>query len=127
MKIIPSILALAILTFSACKQEPVEGHKQPEPEAIRKEQAPGEKDGEAYLLQVGDGIEMQVFMEPELNKRSEIDKMGKALFPLIGFVEAKNQSLSGLEKMLEEQYRKDYLLDPKIKVTLVERADDIPP
>jgi protein involved in polysaccharide export with SLBB domain len=53
--------------------------------------------------------------------------MGKALFPLIGFVEAKNQSLSGLEKMLEEQYRKDYLLDPKIKVTLVERADDIPP
>ena len=53
--------------------------------------------------------------------------MGKALFPLIGFVEAKNQSLSGLEKMLEEQYRKGYLLDPKIKVTLVETADNVSP
>ena len=47
MKIISSTLALAILTFSACKQEPVEGRKEP-----------GEKDGKAYLLQVGDEIEM---------------------------------------------------------------------
>lgn len=113
MKAAPSILALAILTFSACK-----------PESVEDQTEAGPKDGEVYRLQVGDVIEMEVFQEPDLYMRSTIDQMGHVSFALIGEVEAKGHSVAELEEILKEQYAKDYLLDPWIKVTLSEKGHD---
>lgn len=85
-----------------------------------------EQKGERDRLQAGDEISMEVLGEPDLSIQKRIDRTGKLVVPLIGQVDAQGHSIAKLEEILETEYRKGYLVNPKIRVMLSENVARVP-
>ncbi|KJS08381.1 MAG: hypothetical protein VR73_05870 [Gammaproteobacteria bacterium BRH_c0] len=69
----------------------------------------------------GDIIRIHVFGEPDLTFDSVlVGESGKISYPFLGELTIKGLSLSGLEGVLMAGLKPDYLIDPKISVSIVE-------
>jgi polysaccharide export outer membrane protein len=77
-----------------------------------------------YILRPNDTIRMAVYEEPDLSVQVRILKTGQASFPLIGSVEVGGISVSAAAKKIRDLYAKDYLVDPKLTLTVDEYATE---
>lgn len=82
---------------------------------------PDEASPEAYQVNAGDKLGIEVYGEPELTRASvTVDEAGDIHLPLIGRVDAAGKSQENLAREIEEAYRKGYLRNPRVNVALVE-------
>ena len=67
-----------------------------------------------------DKVQVTVFRVPDLSRTYEVSVGGRLDLPLIGEVEAVNQTPEALAATLEQRYGARYLRDPDITVTIAE-------
>lgn len=77
-----------------------------------------------YILRPNDTIRLAVYEEPDLSVQVRILKTGQASFPLIGSVEIGGLSVSAAATKIRDLYAKDYLVDPKLTLTVDEYATE---
>lgn len=78
----------------------------------------------SYSLRPNDTIRLAVYEEPDLSVQVRILKTGQASFPLIGSVEVGGLSVSDATRKIRDCYAKDYLVDPKITLTVDDYATE---
>lgn len=85
-------------------------------------QAETDKADPTYVLKPNDVVILSVFEEVDLSTQTRILQTGEAAFPLIGPVRIGGLSVRAATAHLRELYSADYLVDPKITLTLAEYA-----
>ena len=83
-----------------------------------------EKEDATYTLRPNDTIRLAVYEEPDLSVQVRILKTGQASFPLVGSVEVGGLSVVAAATKIRELYAKDYLVDPKLTLTVDEYATE---
>jgi polysaccharide export outer membrane protein len=78
----------------------------------------------SYILRPNDAIRLSVYEEPDLSVAVRILKTGQAAFPLIGSVDIGGLSVAAAEKKIHALYAEDYLVDPKLTLTVDDYATD---
>lgn len=76
------------------------------------------------LLKPNDTVSLQVFDEDELATNTRILKSGEAVFPLIGTVKIGGLTVSAANDLVRDLYAKDYLVDPKVTLTVTQYSED---
>ncbi len=89
---------------------------------LRAEEKPAPDGG--YVLRPNDAIRMDVFGEPELSTNVRILKTGEAAFPLINTVMVGGLSVADAVEKIRLLYAEDYLVDPKVTITVQEYATE---
>jgi polysaccharide biosynthesis/export protein len=85
---------------------------------------PAEEDQTTYILRPNDVVRLSVYEEPDLSVQVRILKTGQASFPLIGSVQIGSLSVSAAATKIRDLYAKDYLVDPKLTLTVDEYATE---
>lgn len=106
-------ILLALLAVSGVRAAPTEA----------KPADPKPTDG-SYVLRPNDDIRLEVYEEADLSTSVRILKTGEASFPLIGSVEIGGLSVNAATTKIRELYAKDYLVDPKITLSVLNYATD---
>jgi polysaccharide export outer membrane protein len=81
-------------------------------------------DDGTYTLRANDSIRLAVYEEPDLSLQVKILKTGQASFPLIGSVEIGGLTVAAAAEKIRALYAKDYLVDPKLTLTVDEYATE---
>lgn len=77
-----------------------------------------------YILRPNDSISLAVYEEPDLSVEVRILKTGQASFPLIGSVQVGGLSVSAASVRIRDLYAKEYLVDPKLTLTVNDYATE---
>lgn len=72
-----------------------------------------------YVLSANDQIAVEVFGEDDLRTNGRLNGEGNLSLPLLGSVRLSGLTLTQAAARLTEMYGKDYLVSPKVNVTLV--------
>ncbi|MNZ59252.1 Polysaccharide biosynthesis/export protein [compost metagenome] len=73
-----------------------------------------------YKLASGDVININVFGEPDLSfGEVRLNDAGIFSYPFIGDVRAKGKTAAEIELMLTERLKGDYLVDPRVSVSIL--------
>ncbi|MDQ6623815.1 MAG: polysaccharide biosynthesis/export family protein [Verrucomicrobiota bacterium] len=72
-----------------------------------------------YVLSPNDQIAVEVFGEDDLRTNARLNGEGNLSLPLLGSVRLSGLTLTQATARLTELYGKDYLVSPKVNVTLV--------
>ncbi len=75
-----------------------------------------------YVLSANDQIAVEVFGEEDLRTNSRLNGEGNLGLPLLGSVHLAGLTLTQATARLTELYGKDYLVNPKVNVTLAAYA-----
>jgi polysaccharide biosynthesis/export protein len=78
----------------------------------------------SYILRSNDIIRLDVYEEPDLSGAVRILKTGHVSFPLIGSIEISGLTVNAAATKIRELYAKDYLVDPKLTLTIQEYSTD---
>ena len=81
-------------------------------------------DDENYILKPGDGLMMKVFNEAELDTETRILRTGEVSFPLIGSIRVEGLTVPEAVARVFELYNADYLVEPKITLTVTDYAPE---
>ncbi len=74
-----------------------------------------------YKLASGDVIRINVFGEKDLSiEEIRLNDAGIFSYPFIGDVRAKGKTAAEIEEMLTESLKGDYLVDPRVSVSVLE-------
>ncbi len=76
----------------------------------------------SYRLRPMDLVKVQVFQEPDLDRELRVSHDFTIVAPLIGVVDVHNLTVREAELLLTELYKKDYLVNPQINITVMEYA-----
>jgi protein involved in polysaccharide export with SLBB domain len=76
-------------------------------------------DAPAYKLGTGDKVRVTVFNEKDLSGDFDVNDQGVIGLPLIGQVPVRGKTLSEVEDTIASRYGKDYLVDPKVNVEVL--------
>jgi polysaccharide biosynthesis/export protein VpsN len=74
----------------------------------------------SYVLGPGDEVNIQVFGEPDLSQRFKIAVNGRMNFPFLGELNVVGLTTNELEKRIADGLRGDFLVDPRVSVTITE-------
>lgn len=80
---------------------------------------PGAADDAAYRLGAGDKIRVTVYNEADLSGDFEVSGQGDVALPLIGQVHVANHTISEVEAVVTQKYGKDYLVNPRVNVEVL--------
>lgn len=69
-----------------------------------------------YQIREGDMVQVSVFDEPELAAGGRVRKDGTIQCPLIGSVKIQGLSQMSAARLIEAEYRKDYLVHPEVNL-----------
>jgi protein involved in polysaccharide export with SLBB domain len=72
-----------------------------------------------YQLSANDGIALEVFGEEDLKTSTRLNSEGNASLPLLGSVHLAGLTLTQATMRVTELYARDYLVSPKVNVTLL--------
>jgi protein involved in polysaccharide export with SLBB domain len=72
-----------------------------------------------YILSPNDQIAVEVFGEDDLRTNARLNGEGNLSLPLLGSVHLAGLTLTQAASRLTEMYGKDYLVNPRVNVTLV--------
>jgi protein involved in polysaccharide export with SLBB domain len=75
-----------------------------------------------YQLSVDDQIGVEVFGEDDLRTAARVNAEGAVSLPLLGSVKLSGLTLNQAASRLTELYGRDYLVNPKVNVTLLSYA-----
>ena len=78
----------------------------------------------SYILRPNDIIRLDVYQEPDLSGAVRILKTGHASFPLIDSVKISGLTVNAAARKIRDLYAKDYLVDPKLTLTVQDYATD---
>jgi polysaccharide export outer membrane protein len=73
-----------------------------------------------YSLGPGDEVSIQVFGEEDLSQKLKIASNGRMNFPFLGELNAAGLTTAELEKRIADGLRGDFLIDPKVSVTITD-------
>jgi len=73
--------------------------------------------GGAYILGVGDRLELTVFGQEDLKKSLEVLADGTVIFPLIGVLPVAGKTLASIRVEVESRL-KDFLVDPQVSLDI---------
>lgn len=77
-------------------------------------------EGDGYTLNAGDTITIHVYDEEDLSfQELLIGPNGRISYPFLGELKVAGKSAAQLQQMLVDGLRPDYLLDPRISVSIV--------
>ena len=79
-------------------------------------------DLETRRLQPNDVLDMNVFQQPDMTTRVSIDNQGMVVLPLLGPVKFGGLTLEQATDLVQNLYNKDYLVDPKVTLQMVQYA-----
>ena len=85
---------------------------------VRQQPAVKPADSDEYRIRVGDTLSIAVFQEAELSLEAKVPQSGSIRYPLLGVIQVKGCSLSELEKKITELLAKDYLVNPRVSITV---------
>lgn len=74
----------------------------------------------AYRLGIGDRLRIDVYGEPDLSIETVVDGTGNISYPLLGVVPARLKTLRQLEQSLKDSLAAGYLIDPDVRVAVVQ-------
>lgn len=69
-----------------------------------------------YLIREGDMVQISVFDEPDLAAGGRVRNDGTIQCPLIGSVKIQGLSQTAAARLIETEYRKDYLVHPEVNL-----------
>jgi protein involved in polysaccharide export with SLBB domain len=73
-----------------------------------------------YELGSGDQIRIQVFGEEDLGMEVRLSDAGTISYPFLGEIQVKGLSVGRLEASIISGLKPDYLIDPKVSVSIIE-------
>ena len=73
-----------------------------------------------YQLGSGDRIQIQVFNEPDLSMEVRLSDAGTISYPFLGELRVSGNTVSQLEAQIVSGLIGDYLIDPKVNVSVTE-------
>ena len=73
----------------------------------------------AYKLGSGDKLRLTVFNESNLSGEYNLNDQGAVTLPLVGTVALLGKTISESEAIITEQYAKDYLVNPRVNVEVL--------
>jgi protein involved in polysaccharide export with SLBB domain len=76
-------------------------------------------DGAAYRLGTGDKIRVTVFGEKDLTGEFDVNDQGVVALPLIGPTRLAGKTISEAEAQITASYGKDYLVNPRVNVEVL--------
>jgi len=103
-------LALGLLGLAGCASTPPAMPQLPEGSAA----VSGE-----YRLGSGDRVRLIVFGEEDLSGEFDVDGTGVVSLPLIGQVQASNQTLRQFETLVRDKLLDGYLVNPKVSAEVL--------
>lgn len=74
---------------------------------------------QAYILGVGDTIQIDVHLEPDLSLQVLLTGDGTIDYPFLGQVQASGQSVAALQRAITQGLKNGYLVNPQVRVTVV--------
>jgi polysaccharide export outer membrane protein len=75
-----------------------------------------------YVLQPLDMLKIQIFQEEDLSRDVRISQEYTVTLPLIGLIDLRNKTIRQAQDLIQELYRRDYLVNPQINITVVDYA-----
>lgn len=72
-----------------------------------------------YRLGTGDKLRVTVFGQPDMSGEFAVDAAGQVTVPLVGAVDAARLTVSELTKAITDRLAKDFLVDPKVSVDVL--------
>jgi len=72
-----------------------------------------------YRLGTGDKLRVTVFGQPDMSGEFAVDASGQVTIPLVGAVDAARMTVPELTKAITERLAKDFLVDPKVSVDVL--------
>jgi polysaccharide export outer membrane protein len=72
-----------------------------------------------YRLGTGDKLRVTVFGQPDMSGEFAVDAAGQVTVPLVGAVDAARLTVAELTKAITERLAKDFLVDPKVSVDVL--------
>jgi len=75
-----------------------------------------------YKLRPMDLIKVQVFQEPDLDRDLRVSRDCTIVLPLVGNVDIRGLTVRETEVLLTGLYRRDYLVNPQINITVTDYA-----
>src|SRR5690348_17132468 len=76
-------------------------------------------DAAAYRLGSGDKLRVTVFGEKDLSGEFDVNDQGVVALPLIGPTKLAGKTISEAEAQITQSYGKDYLVNPRVNVELL--------
>ena len=74
----------------------------------------------SYLLNAGDSIRIHVYDEPDLTFNNQlVGQNGIISYPFLGDIRVTGKSVSEVQKVIVAGLKPDYLVDPRISVSVV--------
>lgn len=109
-----AVASSAICALQLTAQDPSARRDQvaPDPELSRR----GSALDADYTIREGDMVQMTVFNEPELAASGRVRRDGTLQCPLIGAIRIMGMSQTSAARLIEEAYRKDYLVHPEVNL-----------
>lgn len=74
------------------------------------------------VLRPNDVVWVKVYQEDDLETKAAVDKDGFITMPLLGPVQVGQKTAEEATGLIRSLYAKDYLVNPRVSVTLIERA-----
>jgi polysaccharide export outer membrane protein len=85
-------------------------------------QATSSTNADAYVLQPNDMVEVSIYQEDDMGAKARLEKDGTILLPLLGKVYIGGKTLEQASLTIRDLLAKDYLVNPRVTVTVVEFA-----
>lgn len=76
------------------------------------------------VLKVNDTVRIEIYNEPDLSNAARILKSGEIVLHLIGPVKVAGLTVSKANTLIRDLYAKDYLVDPKLTLTVADYSED---
>jgi len=76
----------------------------------------------SHRLRPMDLIRIQFFQEAELDRELRVSQDNTIVLALVGSVNIKDRTVRETELLIADLYRKDYLVNPQVSITVVEYA-----
>ena len=73
-----------------------------------------------YRLNAGDMVKISVFGEEDLSVESRLTDAGTISYPFLGEIRVRGISVGQLSSLIAERLRGDYLINPRVSVTITE-------
>ena len=75
---------------------------------------------DGYQLATGDKVRVTVYGEDDLTLETRISDRGTISYPLIGVLKVTGLTISGLEDLITRELKPDYLVNPRVSVSILE-------
>jgi len=72
-----------------------------------------------YVLAAGDTVEVRVYGEDDLSMQLDVPARGTVDYAFVGPIELPGKTVRGVQQELHDRLLGDYLVDPKISVSIV--------